>query len=164
MTMNEIVEELKLRGIRNRKGGEISVNVISNILKNRRYLGEYIFRDIVIPNGIPQIVPQELFGRVQERMAFNRKAPARHKAEEEYLLSTKLFCGKCQRMMAGESGTSRENIVYRYYKCSGVKRKLGCDKEKRTQNSDSQRRTCQAICNKRRNHLLVATLPHVRHQ
>jgi DNA invertase Pin-like site-specific DNA recombinase len=129
MTMNEIVEELKIRGIRNRKGGEISVNVISNILKNRRYLGEYIFRDIVIPNGIPQIVPQELFDRVQERMAFNRKAPARHKAEEEYLLSTKLFCGKCQRMMAGESGTSRENIVYRYYKCSGVKRKLGCDKK-----------------------------------
>ena len=129
MTMQEIVTELKIRGVHNRKGGEISLNVISKMLKNRRYLGEYIFRDIVIPGGIPQIVPQELFDRVQERMETNRKAPARHKAEEEYLLSTKLFCGKCQRMMAGESGTSRENIVYRYYKCSGVKRKLGCDKK-----------------------------------
>ena len=66
---------------------------------------------------------------MQERRETNKKAPARHKAEEEYLLSTKLFCGKCQRMMAGESGTSRENIVYRYYKCSGIKRKLGCDKK-----------------------------------
>ena len=129
MTMQEIVTELKIRGVHNRKGGKISLNVISKMLKNRRYLGEYIFRDIVIPGGIPQIVPQELFDRVQERMETNRKAPARHKAEEEYLLSTKLFCGKCQRMMAGESGTSRENIVYRYYKCSGVKRKLGCDKK-----------------------------------
>lgn len=55
------------------------------------YLGEYIFRDIVIPNGIPQIVSQELFDRVQARMATNKKAPARYKAEEEYLLSTKLF-------------------------------------------------------------------------
>ena len=129
MTMQEIVSELKTRGVRNRKGGEISLNVVSKILRNRRYLGEYIFRDIVIPNGIPRIVSQELFDRVQERMEKNRKAPARYKADEEYLLSTKLFCGKCQRMMAGESGTSRENIVYRYYKCSGVKRKLGCDKK-----------------------------------
>ena len=52
MTMKEIVDTLKVRSIRNRKGGEISENVVSNILKNRRYLGEYIFRDIVIPNGL----------------------------------------------------------------------------------------------------------------
>ena len=62
-------------------------------------------------------------------MATNKKAPARYKADEEYLLSTKLFCGKCQRMMAGESGKRRDETVYRYYKCSGVKRKLGCDKK-----------------------------------
>ncbi|MGM9684023.1 MAG: recombinase family protein, partial [Eubacteriales bacterium] len=129
MTMQEIVNNLRSRGIRNRKGAEISENVVSNILKNRRYLGEYIFRDIVIPNGIPQIVSQELFERVQERMAKNKKSPARYKAEEEYLLSTKLFCGKCQRMMAGESGKRRDEAIYRYYKCSGVKRKLGCDKK-----------------------------------
>ena len=129
MTMKEIVDTLKVKGIRNRKGGEISENVVSNILKNRRYLGEYIFRDIVIPNGIPQIISQELFDLVQMRMKANKKAPARHKAEEEYLLSTKLFCGKCQRMMAGESGKRRDISVYRYYKCSGVKRRLGCDKK-----------------------------------
>ena len=129
MTMKEIVSELKTRGVRNRKGAAITENVVSNILKNRRYLGEYIFRDVVIPNGIPRIVPQELFDRVQERMATNKKAPARYKADEEYLLSTKLFCGKCQRMMAGESGKRRDETVYRYYKCSGVKRKLGCDKK-----------------------------------
>ena len=102
---------------------------MSNILQNRRYLGEYIFRDIVIPNGIPRIISQELFDRVQELRETNKKAPARHKAEEEYLLSTKLFCGKCKRMMAGESGKRRDEAVYRYYKCSGVKRKLGCDKK-----------------------------------
>lgn len=31
--------------------------------------------------------------------------------------------------MAGESGKRRDEAVYRYYKCSGVKRKLGCDKK-----------------------------------
>ncbi len=41
MTMKEIVSELKTRGVRNRKGAEISENVISNILKNRRYNRTY---------------------------------------------------------------------------------------------------------------------------
>ena len=73
-------------------------------------------RDIVQPNGIPAIVPQDLFDRVQERMKENKKAPARHKAEDDYLLTTKLFCGKCQSMMVGESGTSHTKEVHRYYK------------------------------------------------
>ena len=80
MTMKDIVNTLKARGIRNRKGGEVSENVVSNILKNCRYLGEYIFRDIVIPNGILQIISQELFDRVQMRMKANKKAPARGNA------------------------------------------------------------------------------------
>ncbi len=52
---------------------------------NRRYIGEYTYRDIVVPEGIPAIVPQDLFDRVQERLAKNKKAPARHKAEDDYL-------------------------------------------------------------------------------
>ncbi len=99
------------------------------MLHNRKYIGEYQFRDIVIPNGVPAIVSQELFDRVQERMAANKKAPAKHKAEDEYLLTTKLFCGKCKSMMAGESGTSRNETTYRYYKCPGVKYHRGCDKK-----------------------------------
>jgi DNA invertase Pin-like site-specific DNA recombinase len=129
MSIAQIETELKVRSIRNRKGGVIKQNVISNILKNRRYLGEYIFSNIVIPNGIPRIISDEMFNKVQIRMEESRKAPARHKASEEYLLSTKLFCGKCQRMMAGESGQSRAKEIYRYYKCSGAKRRLGCNKK-----------------------------------
>ena len=34
-----------------------------------------------------------LFNKVQEKLAKNKKAPARHKAEESYLLTTKLYCG-----------------------------------------------------------------------
>ena len=32
-----------------------------------------------------------LFNKVQEKLAKNKKAPARHKAEESYLLTTKLL-------------------------------------------------------------------------
>ena len=66
---------------------------------------------------------QELFDRVQEKLAKNKKAPARHKAEDDYLLTTKLFCGYCGAYLCGESGTSRTGVVHHYYKCVSVKKK-----------------------------------------
>ena len=128
-TMQEIVDTMNAMGIRSGRGKLITVNGVTRMLHNRKYIGEYRFQDVVIHNGVPAIVPQELFDRVQERMASNHKAPAKHKAEDEYLLTTKLFCGHCQRMMVGESGTSRTGQTHRYYKCIGVKKHLGCDKK-----------------------------------
>lgn len=58
------------------------------MLKNRRYLGEYKFREIVHKNAFPAIISKDLFERVQERMVKNQKAPARHKAEDDYILTT----------------------------------------------------------------------------
>jgi hypothetical protein len=107
----------------------MSINGVTRMLHNRKYIGEYKFKDVVLPDAIPAIVTQELFDRVQSKMATNKKAPARHKAEEEYLLTTKLYCGACERLMIGESGTSRTGEAYRYYKCIGVKKHLGCDKK-----------------------------------
>ena len=83
----------------------------------------------MIEGGVPAIVPEELFNRVQERMEKNRHAPAMAKAKEDYLLTTKLFCGKCERMMVGESGKSHTGAMHYYYKCSGAKRLKDCDKK-----------------------------------
>lgn len=99
------------------------------ILSNRKYIGEYKFKDVVIPNGVPAIVEQELFDKVQRRLEQNKKAPAKHKAEDDYILTTHLFCGKCKSMMVGECGTSHTDKVYRYYKCNSQKRKHNCDKK-----------------------------------
>lgn len=62
-------------------------------------------------------------------MKKNRHAPAMSKAKEDYLLTTKLFCGKCERMMVGESGKSHTGVMHYYYKCGGAKRRQGCDKK-----------------------------------
>ena len=78
---------------------------------------------MIVPDGIPAIVPQDLFDRVQEKLAKNKKAPARHKAEDDYLLTTKLFCGYCGAYLCGESGTSRTGKVHHYYKCVSVKKR-----------------------------------------
>lgn len=127
-TMREITDEMNLKGIRTKRGGKISINSVARMLHNRKYIGEYKYRYVVQPNGIPAIIPQDLFDRVQERMTANKKAPAKHKAKDEYLLTTKLFCGKCQCLMVGESGTGH-NQVHRYYKCVSVKNHKGCDKK-----------------------------------
>lgn len=121
---------MNIRGIRTKQGGKININSVTRMLHNRKYIVEFKYRDIIQPNGIPAIVPQELFERVQECMAENKKAPAKHKAEDEYLLTTKLFCGNCQCFMVGESGTSHQKKkVHRYYKCVSVKNHKGCDKK-----------------------------------
>ena len=122
-TMKEVVEFFKEKGIKNSLGRDMNLNSVQRMLSNRRYMGEYTFRDIVVPDGIPAIVPKELFDRVQEKMAKNKKAPARHKAEDDYLLTTKLFCGYCGAYLCGESGTSRTGVVHHYYKCVSVKKK-----------------------------------------
>ena len=121
--------EMEERGLRSKRGNAYTVSVLSNLLKNRKYIGEYKYGDVITPDGIPAIIDKELFERVQMRMAANKKAPARAKAEEEYLLTTKLYCGDCGRLMAGESGKGCKGIVYHYYKCSGAKRRLGCKKK-----------------------------------
>ena len=128
-TMQQIANELNNRGVRTqRHNGKLDTDNVTGMLHNRKYIGEYRFKDIVVPGGVPAIVPVELFDRVQERMAQNKKAPAKHKAEDEYLLTTKLYCGECGCFMVGESGTGR-NMVHRYYKCVSVKHHRGCHKK-----------------------------------
>lgn len=126
-TMKEIRDYLNDTGVTTVRGRAIDLNFVAAILHNRKFLGEYKYREIVVPNGIPTIIPQDLFDRVQQRLAKNRKAPARHKAEDDYLLTTKLFCGTCGAMMVGESGTSSTERKYHYYRCVNTKKHRTCN-------------------------------------
>ena len=126
--MKDIIDWLNGLGAKTQRGKPFNYSSIYAILKNRRYIGEYQYRDVVLPGAIPAIVESELFARVQQRMERNRKAPAKGKAEIEYILTTKLFCGECGTMMVGESGKGRNGVVHHYYKCSKAKRNKGCKK------------------------------------
>ena len=88
-----------------RMGSPLRPNVVYTMLRNRKYIGEYKFGDTIIENGVPRIVSDDMFSAVQNKIAQNKKAPARKKAIDEYLLTTKLFCGECGAMMVGESGS-----------------------------------------------------------
>ena len=121
-SIRNIIESLNARGIRNSRGNPFTKNSFQTLLKNRRYLGEYRYKDTVIPDAIPAIIDPDCFDAVQRRCEIHRQAPAHNKADIHYLLTTKLFCGKCGTMMAGESGRSHTGTVHCYYKCGTRKR------------------------------------------
>lgn len=130
--MNACGVGIAIKGKRGRskpKEVPLTYNSLRHMLVNRKYLGEYRFNGHIVEGAIPQIIEKELFDRVQKRLDINKKAPAAHKAEEEYLLTTKLFCGKCGAMMIGESGASKTGKVYHYYKCARAKHGRKCDKK-----------------------------------
>lgn len=127
-TIKQITDYLNEKNILTIRGGKMTINIVQRMLSNRRYIGEYKFRDTIIEHGIPALIDDDLFERVQKRLAKNKKAPARHKAEDDYILTLKLFCGKCGAHMFGESGTGTSR-TYRYYKCARAKKGKLCDKK-----------------------------------
>ena len=86
-TLKKIRDYLNDKGVTTVRGKKIDLNFIAAVLHNRKYIGKYGYREIVTPGGISAIVPQDLFGRVQQKVSANKKAPARHKAEDNYLLT-----------------------------------------------------------------------------
>jgi DNA invertase Pin-like site-specific DNA recombinase len=123
-----IINDLNERGLRTAKGNKFNKNSLRHMLKNRNYIGEYHYNGMVTPGGVPAIVPDNIFNRANELIETNKRTPARKKAKEDYLLTTKLFCGHCNAMMVGESGQKRNGNIYRYYKCAGAKKHV-CDKK-----------------------------------
>lgn len=128
MSQRQIVDYLNEKGYRTAKGKPFRISSLERVLTNRKYTGVYIFGDIEIKGGIPQIVSEEMFNKVQEMLKRNRRTSGRMKAPAPYLLTGKLFCGNCGEAMTGESGTSHTGTIYNYYKCFG-RRKKQCDKQ-----------------------------------
>lgn len=123
----EICQYLNDRGIKSSRGAAFNHNSLHHMLKNKRYLGTYVYDGIETPNRIPQIVDNELFDNVQKILEMNKKNPARKRAKEDYILLGKLFCGHCRdknvkeelQKMIGHSGNSSKK--YCYYKCKNEK-------------------------------------------
>ncbi len=57
-TMKELAEELNVKGIKNKRRGAMNINSVARMLQNRHYIGEYSYKDIVTPGGVPTIFPR----------------------------------------------------------------------------------------------------------
>ncbi|MBQ8574788.1 MAG: recombinase family protein [Clostridia bacterium] len=126
-----LAKELNGKGIRTRQGTEFNPNTFKRMFNNKKYIGVYCYDGLEIEGGCPAIVSKELFEKCRRRAELNRRAPAKAKAKEEYLLQGKLFCGHCGTQMVGDCGTGRHGNRYYYYACNNVKKKLApCDKKR----------------------------------
>ena len=140
---SEIIEAL--RPYRTKAGNVFGKNSISDILRNEKYIGNFIFnRSVTLPNGkrnnhasksddeivripggMPRIIDDETWMRVQARLRNNTRN-ASNNAKVPYLLSGKLFCGACGAAFVANS-TSNKGSIWRYYICGERNRKRSCD-------------------------------------
>ena len=128
-TVSDIINHCNEKGYKTQKGNAFNKNSLRKMLCNEKYIGTYRHGDVVIPNGIPAIIDQDLFDKVQAQVKHNFYSRARSTAKADYLLSTKVFCGHCGTNMNGESGTARDGSKKHYYKCSKRKKTKDCDKK-----------------------------------
>lgn len=124
----DIYTRLNEEGYRTSRGGLFNKNSLRRILENEKYIGVYTFMDIRDENGIPAIVDRQLFEKVQRMIKKNHDSPAAKR--EQFLLTSKLFCGHCGEAMTGDGGTSHNGKVYYYYTCNNRKYKHTCKKER----------------------------------
>lgn len=133
-SMNEIASEINNAGFRTTRGKEFNEKSLWHILHNRTYIGEYRYGDIVIPDGMPVLISEELFAYCQQLMQKNKhgmrgvKKKVEKPVAEDFWLTGRLYCAKCGSAMSGTSGTSRNGKKIYYYTCIGKKKKE-CDQK-----------------------------------
>jgi len=125
----DICNSLNARGLRTQRGKPWGRSSFNKILSNERYRGIYIYGDVRIENGIPRIVSDELFYKVQEAIKTKSNPRGRHRENGDYLLTGKLFCGKCGSPMTGISGTGKNGSLHFYYTCQKRRFEKACDKQ-----------------------------------
>lgn len=115
----DIWRGLVAEGIKTKRGKEFTQYGVARILSNRAYIGEYRYADIVTPGGMPQIIDNDLFERVQARRSAGKKTPTRRSTscDVDFLLTGKVVCGCCKGTMRGTSGTSKSGRKFYYYAC-----------------------------------------------
>ena len=129
-TMAEIIRYLNENSMKTSRGNPYNKNSIRLILTNNRYIGIYKYADIEVHGGVPRIIDDITFEQAQILLEKNKKAPARAKAvEENYLLTTKLFCGYCECAMTGVCGTSSTGKIHQYYYCVTQRKRGDCKKK-----------------------------------
>lgn len=128
-TYADIIRYLNLHNVKTKIGNEFNKSSIKRILTNKKYIGVYIYKNEVMPKGIPSIISKSLFDEVQEMIKARRKAPGKARSNSDYILTGKLYCGNCKESMVGQSSTSKTKAKYYYYICKGrLNKKCSCNR------------------------------------
>ena len=123
--IKEIVDDLNNKGLKTKNGYSFSINIISKMIRNIKYTGKCVIDGEEYNNVFPPIIDENTFRICNEIMNKHKHRQRTCKEVDEiYILSGKLYCGECYHLMTAETGTSATGRIYKYYKCSGKKKKL----------------------------------------
>lgn len=125
----DIGNDLNARGIKTKRKGLWNKNSFHRIVTNDNYIGVYRHSGYVIEDGIPPIVDKEVFYAMQRHLETKKNPRGKHRDNNDYLLTGKLYCGHCESFMVGISGTSHTGIKHYYYTCNNRRTGGGCKKE-----------------------------------
>lgn len=125
-----IADELNSVGYRTVRGNEFTTKSLLHTLHNRSYIGEYKYGDIVVADGFPRLISDEIFEQVQEMLERNKhggrgavKRLTNSLDGIDFWLSGKLVCGECGSTVSGTSGKGSHNKkLYYYYACNEHKK------------------------------------------
>ena len=139
---NVVLNKLNTMGYRTRLGNTFSKETMYEMLRNEKYNGVYVFSrvssknesgrrnnhmdkpvedQIRIPGGMPKIVDDDTFAKVQSILA-SRKRHGRRNGKRKYLLSGFVYCGICGHKYCGDSMQSgKERITVGTYFCNNRK-------------------------------------------
>ena len=125
----QIIAELSAKGIKNYYGRPLGISSFSSALRNKKYIGIYMYGGVESIGACPALIDEKLFNDVQVKLTARSHAPASKKARNDYLLQGKAYCGMCGARIVGESGRSRTGDNHYYYACGCRKRRQGCKKK-----------------------------------
>lgn len=132
-TLIDIQTDLNRRGIKTSTGKEWKKQSFGRILSNDKYIGVYRFADVVIEDGVPAIIDRDTFDKVQLILKSKKKPRGKQRMNDEYLLTGKVFCGKCGSPMTAQTGTSKTGKKFNYYSCNRKRYDHACDKKNEPQ-------------------------------
>ena len=138
-----IIDRLYELNLKTKLGKNFGKNSLYSILSNPKYQGMYVYNrcsakntvgtrnthlykddeDIIfVEGGCPQIVPTDVFVKVQKKLTEHKHTGGRENAKECYLLSGKVFCRECSKAMVGNSRHSgRSKLLHVTYRCPSRK-------------------------------------------
>jgi site-specific DNA recombinase len=120
--ISDLADILKERGLRSRAtrrmaAGPVTQSRIQEILRNRYYVGEILYRGKRYPGRHPRLIEPDLFDRVQALLDAKRLSGERSRVHEHYLKGS-LFCAECGGRLMFSRNTGNGG-AYDYFICRG---------------------------------------------
>ena len=129
-SVHALRDELTKLGVRSRPskraGGEDGApfgrGALYHMLSNRIYIGEIVHKDESYPGQHPAIIDREMFDRVRELLAANRRDRQDRAVEADSAPLTGLIVDADGRPLCPVSARNAKGRVYRYYVSSHLQR------------------------------------------